>query len=195
MAQAQLSGQLGRQQGSSSRALEHSERWSIPRPLRTAGARISGPRNRTRLNRRSKRLTSHAVLLFSRMMERLVEAEPGAGDCEVFTFDVNRVESARRALWANSEFEATADLLKLAGSPARLRILLSLAVGELCVCDLARVLGLSVSATSNQLQTMRRAGLIKFRKDGKLAFYSLRRPKLLELVNQAHEMATVAELR
>jgi len=126
------------------------------------------------------------------MMERVAEAELRAGDCEVFTFDVDRVERARQALWADSELEAVADLLKLAGSPARLRILLSLAIGELCVCDLAQVLGLSVSATSNQLQTLRRAGLIKFRKSGKLAFYSLRRPELLELVTQARAMATAA---
>ena len=124
------------------------------------------------------------------MMELAAEAEARTGDCDVFTFDADRVQRARDAIWPEPELEAVADLLKLAGSPARLRVLLSLAIGELCVCDLAQVLGLSVSATSNQLQALRRAGLIKFRKSGKLAFYSLQRPEVLELVTQARALAT-----
>lgn len=123
-------------------------------------------------------------------MERLGHVPDGEGDCEVFTFDAARVERAREATWANAEVEAVAELLKLAGSPSRLRILLALAVGELCVCDLAQVLGLSVSATSNQLQVLRRARLIEFRKSGKLAFYSVRRPEFLGLVTQARALAT-----
>ena len=59
--------------------------------------------------------------------------------------------------------------------------------------ELAQVLGLSVSATSSQLQMLRRAGLIKFRKSGKLAFYSLRRPELLELITEARELAAAGE--
>ncbi|RLB54446.1 MAG: transcriptional regulator [Deltaproteobacteria bacterium] len=127
------------------------------------------------------------------MLESLVSASDKGADCEVFTFDVARIQRARAALWAEPEIVAVTDLLKLAGGPARLRVLLALAVDELCVCDLAQVLGLSVSATSNQLQALRRAGLIGFRKSGKLAFYSLRRHELLDLVSQARAIAALGE--
>ncbi|MEQ9075799.1 MAG: hypothetical protein RLP09_18225, partial [Sandaracinaceae bacterium] len=88
-------------------------------------------------------MTKEFISISSRMMERVAEADLRAGDCEVFTFDVDRVEGSRQDLWADSELEAVADLLTPAGSPARLRSLLPLAIGELCVCDLAQVLGLS----------------------------------------------------
>ena len=129
------------------------------------------------------------------MLEPATQTSAEEGDCEVFTFDANRVQRAREAAWPTEELEAVAGLLKLAGSPARLRVLLSLTLGELCVCDLAQVLGLSVSATSSQLQMLRRAGLIKFRKSGKLAFYSLRRPELLELITEARQLAAAGERR
>ena len=55
----------------------------------------------------------------------------------------------------------------------RLRILLALGHGELCVCDITHVLGLSVSAISHQLRQLRQLGLVRFRNDGKMAYYSL----------------------
>jgi len=55
----------------------------------------------------------------------------------------------------------------------RLKILLALSHGELCVCDISHVLGLSVSATSHQLRQLRNLGLVRFRNDGKMAYYSL----------------------
>jgi ArsR family transcriptional regulator, lead/cadmium/zinc/bismuth-responsive transcriptional repressor len=55
----------------------------------------------------------------------------------------------------------------------RLKILLALCHGELCVCDITHVLGLSVSAVSHQLRQLRNLGLVRFRNDGKMAYYSL----------------------
>jgi len=138
-------------------------------------------------------LTRALISIVSRMLEQATDRSANDGDCEVFTFDAERVRRAHEAAWPPEELEAVADLLKLTGSPARLRVLLSLTLGELCVCDLAQVLGLSVSATSSQLQMLRRAGLISYRKSGKLAFYSLRRPELLELITGARELAATGK--
>ena len=57
--------------------------------------------------------------------------------------------------------------------PTRVQILRALTDQELCVCDLAQVLELSVSATSYQLQMMRRAKLVRYRSEGKRAYYGV----------------------
>lgn len=66
---------------------------------------------------------------------------------------------------------------------ARLKILHALGGGEeLCVCDVAHLLGASISAASHHLRKLRDLRILKFRNDGKMAYYSLRRSFAGELV-------------
>lgn len=117
-------------------------------------------------------------------VETTVEASAGAktGECQVFLFDEKRVHRARRALLAGSTAQDAAELFKLLAHPTRLQILRALAREELCVCDLAQVLGLSVSATSYQLQAMRRARVVRYRTEGKLAYYRVANDFVLALL-------------
>ena len=64
-----------------------------------------------------------------------------------------------------------AELLKVFGDPTRLRIISALCV--LCVCDIARLLGMTQSAISHQLRVLKQARLVNTRRDGKTIFYSL----------------------
>ncbi len=57
--------------------------------------------------------------------------------------------------------------------PSRARIVFALSHAELCVCDLAALMGMTMSAVSHQLRLLRGLGLVKFRKEGRLAHYSL----------------------
>lgn len=66
-----------------------------------------------------------------------------------------------------------ADLYKVFGDPTRIRILYALSSGELCVCDIAEVLGMTQSAISHQLRVLKQSALVKFRRDGKTVYYSL----------------------
>ncbi len=66
-----------------------------------------------------------------------------------------------------------ADLFKAMGDPTRLKIVTALLTGELCVCDLAAVCGLSDSAVSHQLRTLRALGILDNRRDGKIVYYRL----------------------
>lgn len=66
-----------------------------------------------------------------------------------------------------------AETFKLLGDPTRLRIVHALSRGELCVCDLAAMLGLARTAVSNHLRLLRSMRLVSYRKEGKLAFYAL----------------------
>jgi len=66
-----------------------------------------------------------------------------------------------------------ADTFKALADSTRIKIIFALSEEELCVCDLANLLGLSISAVSHQLGTLRGMKLVKFRKEGKMVYYSL----------------------
>jgi len=93
--------------------------------------------------------------------------------CEVYYVNEKHVEKARKALSPEREVLAVAEMFRNLGDPTRVKILQALAVEELCVCDLAKILGVSESATSHQLRVLRSQKLVRYRKEGKMAFYSL----------------------
>lgn len=66
-----------------------------------------------------------------------------------------------------------ADFFKILGDSTRIRILYALNISEMCVWDLSFVTGISRSAVSHQLKILRQANIVKYRKDGKIVFYSL----------------------
>jgi ArsR family transcriptional regulator len=66
-----------------------------------------------------------------------------------------------------------AELFKVFGDSTRIRIISALLHGELCVCDIAFLLGMSASAISHQLRLLRQSKLVKYRRDGRVMFYSL----------------------
>ena len=68
---------------------------------------------------------------------------------------------------------ALAEIFKVLGDPTRIRIAYALAREELCVCDIANLLGVSQSAVSHSLRALRQMKLVRFRKDGKIAYYAL----------------------
>lgn len=67
----------------------------------------------------------------------------------------------------------TAELLKVFGDPTRIRIIFVLGQNEMCVCDIANLLGMTQSAISHQLRVLKQARLVKARRSGKTIFYSL----------------------
>ena len=85
----------------------------------------------------------------------------------------DHVSEALRGMPPKEEIEAASELLKAVGYPVRMSILSALAERELCVCDLQAILGMSQSAVSHQLRTLRAAHLVKPRREGKTVHYSL----------------------
>ena len=94
---------------------------------------------------------------------------------------------ARQVLLTRPLLEDVTDGFKVLSHPTRVHLLQALSTGELCVCELAEVVGLSMSATSHQLRDLRRLKLVEFRMEGRLAFYSLRNPFLISLLDAATE--------
>lgn len=80
-----------------------------------------------------------------------------------------------------------AELFKTLGDPTRIRIMDALAKSEFCVCDLAELLGLSQSATSHQLRVLRNSDLVKYRREGKMVYYSVHDSHVSELYRQGLE--------
>ncbi len=105
--------------------------------------------------------------------------------CEVYYVNEKHVEKARKALSPDREILALAETFRNLGDPTRVKILQALTVEELCVCDLAKLLGVSESATSHQLRVLRSQRLVRFRKEGKMAYYSLDDEHVVTLMGEA----------
>lgn len=93
--------------------------------------------------------------------------------CGVRCVHTDRVDRARRDAIPQKELERLALTYKILGDPTRLRIVMALANGEMCVCDLAAFIGVSESAVSHQLRRLRDLALVKSRRDGQILYYAL----------------------
>ncbi|MBU2506204.1 MAG: metalloregulator ArsR/SmtB family transcription factor [Bacteroidetes bacterium] len=93
--------------------------------------------------------------------------------CKVNIVDEEKVREARKNLSNKDQILEMAAIFKLLGEPTRLKTILSLIDNELCVCDLSAATDSSVSAVSHQLRLLRNARLVKYRKDGKMVYYSI----------------------
>lgn len=93
--------------------------------------------------------------------------------CEIEFVDSQKVEKVRAAMKPAAAVTALAETFRMLGDPTRVRIAFALSREELCVCDIANLLGVSQSAVSHSLRSLRQMKLVKFRKAGKIAYYSL----------------------
>jgi DNA-binding transcriptional ArsR family regulator len=103
--------------------------------------------------------------------------------------DVRTLDEVRGRLLALGSIETVADLFKLLGDPTRVRIVDALSHGERCVCDLADLVHISESAVSHQLRLLRAARLVRVRRAGRQAFYSLDDHHVVGLLHDARKHA------
>lgn len=93
--------------------------------------------------------------------------------CEVFYVNEKKVNAVRKMMKPNEIIVNLAQTFKVLGDPTRTKIIFALSREELCVCDIATLLGISQSATSHQLRVLRNMNLVRYRKEGRIAYYSL----------------------
>ena len=93
--------------------------------------------------------------------------------CEIRCVDESKVRRTRQAMKSTESVATLAETFKVLGDPTRLRIAYALSRDELCVCDLATVLGVSQSVVSHSLRALRQMRLVRYRKEGKIAYYAL----------------------
>lgn len=106
-------------------------------------------------------------------MLALKQTEAEAECCEEHIVHTDAVDLARSAMPGEEITSAASDFFKAFSDKTRLRILTALVTQELCVCDIADLLGMSQSAISHQLRFLKQARLVKSRKSGKTVYYAL----------------------
>jgi ArsR family transcriptional regulator len=104
---------------------------------------------------------------------RAVSKKSEGASCDCHVIHGNVVRRVRKAMPASEDFYDLADLYKMFADSTRVRILWALSCEEMCVCDLAVLLGMTKSAVSHQLKSLRLSNLVKYDKQGKVAYYSL----------------------
>ena len=93
--------------------------------------------------------------------------------CAITCINQEKVDKVRKLLEPADTILKLTQIFKVLSDPTRAKIISALSKEELCVCDVAHVLGISQSATSHQLRILRNIHLAKYRKDGKIAYYSI----------------------
>ncbi|MBW1720436.1 MAG: winged helix-turn-helix transcriptional regulator [Deltaproteobacteria bacterium] len=93
--------------------------------------------------------------------------------CDINFVNEEKVASVRKKMKPDETMQRIAETFKVLGDPTRIKIIFALSQEELCVCDIANLLGATRTAISHQLRVLRNLRLVKYRKEGKMAFYSL----------------------
>ena len=107
--------------------------------------------------------------------------------CESRVIHVEKIRRARTRSLESSEINRLSGLFKAMGDPTRLRILWALELGEMCVCDIAALLGITESAVSHQLRTLRHLELVANRRDKTVLYYRLNDEHVSQLMGVALE--------
>ena len=106
-------------------------------------------------------------------------------DCDVIHEDI--VNEIRKKMQPKEEYLELASLFKMFGDGTRIQILHALEQSEMCVCDLAVLLGVTKSAVSHQLKALRLANLVKFRREAQIVYYSLADDHVKEILDKGLE--------
>lgn len=109
--------------------------------------------------------------------------------CEVYCYDEEKVNRIQGEI-EKEDISSVAQLFKALADENRAKISYALCQDdELCVCDVANIIGSSVATASHHLRTLHKQGIVKYRKEGKLAFYSLddEHVKQLIVIALAHQ--------
>ncbi|MEG1848481.1 MAG: metalloregulator ArsR/SmtB family transcription factor [Lachnospiraceae bacterium] len=107
--------------------------------------------------------------------------------CEYIHVHEDIVTEVNEKMPSEEELYDLADFFKIFGDSTRLKILTVLLCSEMCVCDLAQILGMTQSAISHQLRTLKQMALVKNRRDGKTILYSLTDGHIMTILNQGLE--------
>ncbi len=113
--------------------------------------------------------------------------ENDAPHCEFMCVHADTVDRITSTMPDEDTFIDLSELFKVFGDSTRIKILTALSHGELCVCDLSKLVGMTSSAVSHQLKILRSAKLVSCRRDGKTVFYALADDHVTTIIRQGLE--------
>lgn len=114
-------------------------------------------------------------------------SETEAAECEFMHANDAVVRRVTENMPKDEILYDLAELYKVFGDSTRIKILYALFEAEMCVCDIAALLCMTTSAISHQLSVLKRARLVKYRREGKTVFYSLADDHVRTIIGQGME--------
>jgi len=112
----------------------------------------------------------------------MAKKQPGV--CELFCYNKSKVNALKKSMLSSDKITKLTNIFNILADSTRIKILFSLSKGELCVCDISHVLGLSISAISHQLRILRNLRLVKYRNEGRMVFYILDNVHIMGLIKE-----------
>lgn len=106
------------------------------------------------------------------------------GDNTFLHIDEEMVAKVNETMPPEEEMQDLAEFFKVFGDATRLKILYVLKCSEMCVYDIANLVGMSQSAISHQLRVLKQMDLVKNRRDGKTIYYSLADAHIVTILSQ-----------
>lgn len=106
-------------------------------------------------------------------------------DCDVIHAEV--VDDVKKRMPSLEDLEDLGKFFKILGDSTRVKIIWALDESEMCVCDIAVLLNMTKSAISHQLKTLKEANLVKFRREGKVVYYSLKDEHVKDIFEKGME--------
>ena len=91
---------------------------------------------------------------------------------------------AEKAMPADGDIVELSSFFKICGDPTRMKILYALFATEMCVCDIAGLLGMTMSSISHQLRVLKQARMVSSRKEGQMVFYSATDEHVKDIITQ-----------
>lgn len=105
--------------------------------------------------------------------------------CKIKCINEKSVNEVKSKMFDDTRFSNISDIFKMLGDQSRLKILYALSKNELCVCDITAILNMEQSAVSHQLRILRNMKLVKYRKEGKIVYYSLYDSHVTKLIKMS----------
>ena len=113
-----------------------------------------------------------------------------APECEFMFVHQEIVDRVNQEMPSEETLFDLAELFKIFGDSTRVKILYVLFESEMCVCDIAQLVGMTQSAISHQLQVLKKSKLVKYRREGKTVFYSLADSHVRTILGQGMDHIT-----
>jgi DNA-binding transcriptional ArsR family regulator len=112
------------------------------------------------------------------------------GTCRTHFVHQDSIQAVYESTPDDETLYTLSDFFRMLGDTTRMKILHALFVSEMCVCDLSEVLQVSQSAVSHQLKNLRQMGIVKYRREGKVIFYSLKDEHVKQIIDLGLQHAT-----
>lgn len=114
--------------------------------------------------------------------------KPCGENCQCQIFHQETLDEVKKSFYQDDEFLKMAEIFKILNDPSRLKILEAIKDHDLCVCDLASLLGVSKSAVSHQMKFLKQYNLVKSDKVGKMVYYRLHDHDVRLMITHAYQL-------